>query len=120
MDLFAFHNVNSVLEAGLDVFGFKSRIVITNYRLGRNAVANQFQNCLNGNSRAGYARLAEVDFRADMDSTHRLNLYPSRWKAQVDFIPNGIRGRELTVRLCDKSARDSSIGSDPEAAASHW
>ena len=68
MDVFAFNDVNGILEAGLNVLALESGIVVPNNRLWRDAVTNQFQDCLNGNSSAGYARFAEMNFRADLDS----------------------------------------------------
>jgi hypothetical protein len=75
MDVFALNHVNGILEAALNVFSLESRIVVPNNRLWQDAVTNQFQDGLNGNSSAGYARFAEMNFMADLDSTHAVKIH---------------------------------------------
>ena len=74
--VFAPDNVNGVLHARLDVLGLEIGIVIANNCFGRDAVPDQFQHGLNGNSRACHARFSKMNFRADLDSAHVLNIYP--------------------------------------------
>ena len=74
MDIFARHNVNGVLNARLNVLPFECRIVIPDDRLWRNVVANQFQYGVDRNPRTGDAGLSEMNFRAHLDSTHRVKI----------------------------------------------
>src|ERR1039458_2933985 len=74
--VFAPDNVNGVLHARLDILGLELGIVIANNCFGRDAVPDQLQNGLNGNSAACHAGFSKMNFRADLDSAHVLNTYP--------------------------------------------
>jgi len=75
MDVLALHDVNGILETGPNVLGLQSGIVVPDNRLWRDAVTNQFQDGMNGNSSAGYAWFAEMNFRTGLDSIHPLNIH---------------------------------------------
>jgi len=83
VDVFSLDNVNGVLNARFDVLGFKLGIVIADYGLEGNAIADQLQYHLHGHARACHARFAKVDRGADLYSTHGLTLHPSMLARQA-------------------------------------
>jgi hypothetical protein len=75
MNVFALHNINGELEASLDVLALERRIVVPNYRLCGDAIANQLQHGVNGNSSAGHARFSEMNFRTNLGPIHVANIH---------------------------------------------
>jgi len=50
MNIFCLHDIDSVLDAGLDVIEFELRIIVADDSLEWNRLANQFQNGLDGDT----------------------------------------------------------------------
>jgi len=74
VDIFARHNVNGILEARLNVLPFERRIVSPADGLWRNASTDQFQNGVDRNPGSCDAGFSEMNFRAHLDSTHRVKI----------------------------------------------
>ena len=100
VDIFARHNVNGVLEAGLNVLPFKRRIIVPDDCLWRNGIADQFQNGVDRNPSPCDAGFSEMDFRAHLDSTHSVNIDPGvqefnihhdRWASKMFVLEWALR-----------------------------
>jgi hypothetical protein len=75
VDIFALHNIDSVLNARFDVLIGEVKIIIADNRFSRDTVTDQLQDGLNGNSSACNARFSEMDFGTDLDLFHEANIY---------------------------------------------
>jgi hypothetical protein len=61
VDVFGLHDVNGVLDARLDVLHFEVGIVVSDDGVEWNALANQFQNVLDGYTSAGHTGFAKMN-----------------------------------------------------------
>lgn len=64
----------TVLDARLDVLHFEVGIVVSDEGVKWNALANQFQNVLDGDAGAGHTGFSKMNVRCDLDSILHVGL----------------------------------------------